>query len=159
MRLIALLALVACGPKAPPRSLYPVELPPLEPPEVAEVAPAPDELPTVFPYVPGERPPFVTDACLVAPGGRGLVLPQTKAVELYQVAELVPWWEARARIAYDGRAMDRAYADQVVTRQLADLEAREREARWIRWAVPVAVTAGIFLGAGAVALGDQLGDP
>lgn len=159
MRPITALALIlaACAHKSPPPSVFPVEPPPLEPPELAQVDPAPDELPAVVAYVPGERAPFTDSACLVQ--ARGVVLPESKAVELYQAAELGDWWEERARICMEGRATDRAYCDQVAGRQRQELEYATREARWVRWAIPAAVTVGIFLGVGAAELGDQVAGP
>lgn len=155
--MILIFLLAACGPKAPPASIYPLELPPLEPPAVAEVVPAQDEIPAVAPFLPGQRPPFTDAACLAT--GRGLVVPEAKAVELYQAAELGDWWEAKARACMDARATDRAYCDGVVGRQVLELEAAERETRWARWAIPVGVTVGVFLGAGATGLAYQVGTP
>ena len=155
-RFLALALLAACGPKTPPASIYPSPIPELEAPELAEVTPSPDELPTVVAYLPGQPAPFTDAAGLVT--RRGVVLPESRAVELYQAAELGDLWEARALEGAAYRATDRAYCDQVVTRQAQDLEAREREARWIRWAAPVALTAGVILGVGAADLGSQVGD-
>jgi len=156
-RSLFLLVLVSCAAKAPPATIWPSEPPPLEPPTLAVVSPPADELTTVAPYLTGHRAPFTDDACQAT--GRGIVLPESKATELYQEAELGAWWEARALAGFDARLTDRAYADQVVARQALELDQLGREAVWVRWAVPVAMTAGVFLGAGAIELADRVVAP
>lgn len=156
-RSAALLVLAACAPKGPPPSIFAGDPPTMAPPEVATVEPAQDEAPAVAPYLPGQRPPYVSEACLVT--SRGLVVPESKAVELYQAAELGAWWEDRAMLCREGRAIDRAYCDQVARRQAQDLDAARADARWLRWAVPAAMVAGVILGVGAAELGDQVGAP
>lgn len=146
--MIALLAALACVPHAPLGSVWSEPPPALDPPSWTPTTPAPDEAPTSVAYLPGTRPPYTDAACLVT--ARAVLVPESRAADLYARVKIGEWWEDRALLLVDGRAADRAYADQLVLDLRAEQRATEAELRAARWAVPAAAVVGVLTGAAAV---------
>ena len=126
-----------CVHNAPIAPLW-AELEPLTPPTVAPIA---DPL-----GCPLEASPRVVDGCAFA------LVPAARALETEQRLTIGDWYAERARICQQYRAIDRAFASDVVERQAADIAAGRRENAALRWSVAAAGIGGIVVGVASSAL-------
>ncbi len=146
-------ALFGCAYRAPPPTFH--RPPPIDPPSFADLGePAQDEVPTVAPYLPGEPPPYVVDGLVTA---RGILVPETRALELYRAAELGAWASARLELERDHRLADRAYCDDAIGTARRAARAAQLEASLLRWGLPGGLALGVALGVSAVEVGDRVG--
>jgi len=146
IQLFALLAL-ACAVRTPPE-LFPEPTRAMTPPELEPLPEPPaDDAPAVASFIPGQPAPYVHQGVATV---RGHVVPAHKALQLYRAsAELLPYWEGRARTCNDSRQRDQEYAQG----RLEDLWDESQAVRLRSAALPWAVTGGIVLGLAGGVLG------
>lgn len=140
------LLLLACGARTP-APLYPLPLasPPEPPPRAVYQAPA-DACPTEASYVPSRPAPWIDEQG--HPTCRAHVVPSAQVIDLVQDADDADHWHDLALSCHSYRAIDRAYAEQVVGSCRADRRATELELSVQRTIVPVALVGGVLFGVG-----------
>lgn len=147
MRAALVLLLVACAPKAavPPPVLFDLPPPALPAVDVPEVTAAPEDCPAVVPFLAGQPPPNVV-------GGRatcaGVLVPTSRALDLYARAEALPSWQRLAQGERDARLLDRSFAELAIRPVLEERDDLARSERRRRWITPASIVLGFVLGSG-----------
>lgn len=154
--LLLALAFAGCAPKSAPR-VFRTELLPLEEPELGEIpAPTEDAAPVASALKPGQAPPYVDPKTCKATH-RAQVVPEDQVAELVQDQERAEFWRDRAGVERRGREFDRSYCETVAVPLFEESQHLRQENRALRWAAPVALVVGIFVGAMAGSAGETLG--
>lgn len=150
---VAVIFLTGCAHT--PAPLFPDPLPAMELP-TTEPLPAPqgDDCPMAMPWVPGDLAPFTDDSG--AATCRGVLLPQSRAVEALQHQDRAEYFEARATICHRYRQTDREYAESVYLRAWEDGRAWKREGDVLRLAVPAAAIVGVIVGVAVGIVADDV---
>jgi len=115
--------------------LYP-DAPPVAPAR-EEVPASLDDVPGTGFYLPGRPPPFIDDRCLAT--GRGQVLPENKAIEVFQQQRDLEFWRQYGMDRYQERQ------EYEASRQYLYSEAALMRRRMV-WGTCAGVGTGILVG-------------